>query len=45
MMEFTVDAEGCDKRHSGIRLIVPTGRVLMPMRITCRYLSNDRLIR
>lgn len=33
---------GC--RHSGVRVIIPTGCAPQPMRITCRYLRRERLV-
>ena len=33
---------GC--RHSGVRVIVPPRKAIMPMRVTCRYLTRDKLI-
>lgn len=45
LVSFLVDARGGAMRgcrHSGIRIIVPTGSASQPTRITCRYVKPQR---
>ncbi|XP_022242294.1 ankyrin-3-like [Limulus polyphemus] len=47
LVSFMVDARGGAMRgcrHSGVRIIIPPQKALMPIRITCRYLEKDNLV-
>ena len=46
-MSFLVDARGgvmTGRRHSGVRLIIPPGRVCEPTRVTCKLILKDKLV-
>ncbi|XP_076368167.1 uncharacterized protein LOC143255805 isoform X3 [Tachypleus tridentatus] len=47
LVSFMVDARGGAMRgcrHSGVRIIIPPQKALMPIRITCRYLQKDNFV-
>lgn len=46
LSSFLIDArggtvQGC--RHSGVRVVIPPGKVCMPLRITCKLVRGDKL--
>lgn len=44
-MSFVVDARGgsmAGRRRRGLRIVVPSGAVCMPTRVTCRLVRTDR---
>ena len=46
LVSFLVDARGGAMRgcrHSGIRVIIPPRKAPCPMRITCKYLTKDKV--
>ncbi|CAB4068137.1 ANK [Lepeophtheirus salmonis] len=47
LVSFLVDARGGTMtgcRHSGLRVIIPPKTAPQPMRITCRYFTEDSLL-
>ncbi|XP_052770358.1 ankyrin-2-like isoform X10 [Mya arenaria] len=47
LVSFMVDARGGamrGTRHSGIRFVIPSGRIAMPTRILCRLIKKEKLL-
>ena len=34
---------GC--RHSGVRILIPPGKASQPMRVTCKYIRKEKLLK
>lgn len=47
LVSFMVDARGGamrGTRHSGIRFVIPPGKVAMPTRVLCRLIKKEKLL-
>jgi len=47
LSSFLVDSRGGivqGRRHDGVRVVIPPGKVCMPTRITCKLVRGDKLV-